>query len=158
MGPIRFGMKKKDVRTAMEALGLGPSSTSRTMDYFGDENAIQVEYEKGTASFIGIAGGRHFECSIYDVDPFDTPARELFRLLAKHDGAKGARFTKAGCLLRNSIVTLYEADTQYDRNSRSRRVIWGQVGLGDARYLAAIPMVLKPAPRVSSQMSQRRCT
>lgn len=139
VGPVRFGMRRRDVRRGMAELGLSLSSAEKTLDFFGDENAIQVEYDGGTASFIGVSNGQHFTCSIYDVDPFDMLARKLFTLLAKHDGTtKGARFDPSEYCFRNTIVTLYEADKQYDHKGRGRRVIWSQVGVGDERYLAAI--------------------
>jgi hypothetical protein len=143
VGPIRFGMKRKDVRAAMAKIKLKLNYSHKAMDYFGRENAVQVEFIRGTASFIGIAaGGLRFTSSIHDVEPFDTPARALFRLLAKHDGAKGAKYNAAEHLFRNTIVTLYDADEQYDHRGGGSRVVWAQVGVGDPRYLAAIDRIL----------------
>jgi hypothetical protein len=125
----------------MAELGLGLSSSTRSQDFFGAQSSIQVEYVKGTTSFVGISNGDDFACTLYEIDPFDTAAKDLFALLARKDGVKGARFTKDEHCFRNLIATLYEADPQYDRRRSSKRAIWGQVGVGDARYLAAIDAI-----------------
>jgi hypothetical protein len=36
---------------------------------------------------------------------------------------------------------LYEADEQYDHRGGQRRQVWSQIGVGDARYLAAIDAI-----------------
>ncbi|MNV81898.1 hypothetical protein D3C71_1755930 [compost metagenome] len=64
---------------------------------------------------------------------FDTPAKDLFALAADLDASGSHRFNRNEYMFPNQILTLWHADTQYD--PRERRVIWGQVGLGDARYL-----------------------
>lgn len=145
VGPIRFGMKRDEARAAMSDLGLALSSSNNDLDFFGEESAVQVEYQDGSVSFIGVSCGVRFDVSIDEVDPFDIPAPALFRLLAKCDGAEDARFDECQHCFRNSIVTLYEADDQYDRKGGRRRVIWGQIGVGDARYLAAIDTIASGA-------------
>ena len=135
-GPIRLGAKRDEVRAAMKAFGLALSDSRGALDWFGPENTVQVEYTDGTASFIGLSPGLEtFTCSICGVDPFDTAARELFSVLAKHDGGTH-RFNEDEYCFPNTGVTLYEADAQYDLKHGTRPV-WSQVGIGDARYLAA---------------------
>ena len=36
------------------------------------------------------------------------------------------------------IVTLWNADEQYDQRRGGERIVWGQVGLGNDAYLRAI--------------------
>ncbi|EPJ81519.1 hypothetical protein CFII68_18785 [Pseudomonas sp. CFII68] len=38
----------------------------------------------------------------------------------------------------NQILTLWDADEQYDRQGGERREVWGQVGIGTNAYMAAI--------------------
>jgi hypothetical protein len=133
VGPIRLGMKRADVRAAMKAVGL-PSFTERGSSDFFD--ALQVEYTDDTASFIGVSWSPTFTCSIYGVSPFDTSARELFSLLAKRNGGTH-HFNEDEYLFPNIIVALYEAAEQYN-HTHGTRPPWGQVGVGDARYLAAV--------------------
>ncbi|WP_139213161.1 hypothetical protein [Pseudomonas kilonensis] len=38
----------------------------------------------------------------------------------------------------NQILTLWDADEQYDRQGGERREVWGQVGIGTSAYMAAI--------------------
>lgn len=141
VGPIRFGMSRADVRDAMAAIGMTLALANDNVDFFGDENAIQVEFIDDTASFMGVSCGDRFSSSIYDVDPFDTLARDLFQLIAQHDGSAGTAFDATEHCFRNSIVTLYAADEQYDHRGGQRRQVWSQVGVGDARYLAAIDAI-----------------
>jgi hypothetical protein len=141
VGPIRFGMPRAAVQGAMAELGMELARAKPRTDFFGDENAIQVEYIDDTASFIGVFCGECFSCSIYDVDPFDALAQDLFQLLAKHDGSDGAAFNSTEHCFRNTIVTLYEADEQYDHKGGQSRQVWSQIGVGDARYLAAIDAI-----------------
>lgn len=138
-GPIRFGMPRPEVRTAMRAIGIPRShgDDDGTLDYFGDENAIQVEYIDGTASFIGVSNGGEFLCVIHGIDPFDMPAQDLFTVLAKR-AEHGEAYDANEVVFRSTIVTLYEADEQYDRKGGESRPVWSQIGVGDARYLAAV--------------------
>jgi hypothetical protein len=137
VGPVRFGMPRGAVHAALS--DTLPFQTDVGRDMFGQDNAFQVSYEDGTASFIGIAAGIPLPCSLYGVDPFDLPAHDLLSLLTERNGGPPADLDEP--LFRSIIVTLYEADEQYDwiarRAGRQPRFeVWGEVGVGDARYLA----------------------
>jgi hypothetical protein len=141
VGPIRFGMSREAARAAMAEIGMTLARARKRVDFFGDENSIQAEYIDDTASFIGVSCGEQFSCSIYDVDPFDTLAEDLFRLLAKRDGTDVVTYNTTEHCFRTTVVTLYEADEQYDHRGGQRRQVWSQIGVGDARYLAAIDAI-----------------
>ena len=67
---------------------------------------------------------------------FDTPAEALFSLFASYESGSHA-FDADDYLFPDLIVTLYEADEQYDYAGGHTRSVYGQVGLGDEAYLAA---------------------
>ena len=135
IGPVRLGAAREEVRGSMREHG-GLRSESGNLDYFLG-NALQVEYTAGRASFIGVSSfcpGYSF--SYCGVDPFDTPAEVLFALIAKHESASHA-FNADDYVFPDQIVTLYEADEQYDYAGDHMRAVYGQVGLGNEAYLAA---------------------
>ncbi|MEG2805902.1 hypothetical protein [Stenotrophomonas sp.] len=132
IGPIILGESRSTVRKAMEEAGLRFESERASLDYFCG-NSIQVEYHEGTASFIGVASHTRFTAIYQGRNVFDTPAKELFAIVADADASDTHKFNRNGHVFPNQILTLWEADTQYD--PLERRLIWGQVGLGDARYL-----------------------
>lgn len=53
VGPIHFGMRRARVRALLAEHGLPLSMSDGALDWF--EEGMQVEYERGTASFIGVA-------------------------------------------------------------------------------------------------------
>lgn len=116
----------------MEEVGLRFESDTASLDYFC-ENSIQVEYYEGTAGFIGVASHAMFTAIYQGRNVFDTPAKDLFALAADLDVSGSHRFNRNEYMFPKQILTLWDADTQYD--PLERRAIWGQVGLGDARYL-----------------------
>jgi hypothetical protein len=99
---------------------------------------VQVEYVDDTASFIGLSSSSQLSFDVFGVDPFRTEASELFALLAKHDGTHVA-YNPNGHIFRTILVTLYDADEQYD--PEEKQPTWAQVGIGDGRYLAAIDAI-----------------
>jgi hypothetical protein len=38
----------------------------------------------------------------------------------------------------NQILTLWDADEQYDRQGGEEREVWGQIGIGSKEYVAAV--------------------
>jgi hypothetical protein len=105
------------------------------MLYFAD-NALQVEFIGGLASFIGLANSELFEVCVYGINPFDTAARDVFQAIALRE-PQPHRYTPTEYLFPAAIITLYSADKQYDQ-TKQKRVIWGQIGLGNRHYLEAI--------------------
>jgi len=109
------------------------------MDFFCDAS-VQVEYEEDdTASFIGVSFHSSFICTYRGMNVFDTPADALFSLMASFegDGTEHA-YNYSEYVFPKQILTLYDADSQYDRLGGEVRPIWAQVGIGDARYLTAV--------------------
>jgi hypothetical protein len=137
IGPIRFGESREAVRATLAIAGLPFENSRRASDYFRDA-AIQVEFDPfGRVHFIGVACHPSFTLTYHGSDVFDTPAQELFQLIATQDDSGPHQFTKAEYLFPKQIITLWEADEQYDRRGAGRP-IWGQVGLGNQFYLEAI--------------------
>ncbi len=132
-GPVLFGMNPQAVISSLAATGLQPTGSRNAELIYFAENALQVEFIDGLASFIGLASTALFEVRLYGIDPFDTSAREVFQLIADHEPEPHG-YDRAGYVFPTTILTLYEADQQYDR-LKGKRAIWGQIGLGDKRYL-----------------------
>jgi hypothetical protein len=110
-------------------------------DFF--EAAIQVEYEEELASFIGISSHEQIALLYRGRDLFDMDAAESFRLIAACEASRAHDFNAAEYLFPDQIIALWEADTQYDRKRSEFRMVWGQIGIGDERYLAAIAKYAK---------------
>jgi len=108
------------------------------MDYFC-EHFIQVEYDDDElVHFIGIACHRAYLLTYEGINVFGVPAPQVFAEIAARDGSGVHEYDDAGLVFPNQIVTLWEADEQYDRLGGEQRVIWGQAGLGNRKYLDAI--------------------
>jgi hypothetical protein len=108
------------------------------MDYFCDAS-IQVEYEEdGTASFVGASSHEDLALSFAGVDLFDLEAKDAFTLFSSRDGSGDHRFTQFEYVFPSQIITLYDADPQYDHRRDESRSVWAQIGCGDQRYLSAI--------------------
>ena len=138
IGPIKFGASRAAVREALSAEEFVFEESRGSQDYFS-KATIQVEYEDdGTASFIGISNYDGLSLLFQGVDLFDVEASAVFDLLAQTDGSGEHAFSPFEYVFPNQILTLYEADTQYDRRRAESRAVWGQIGAGDARYLDAI--------------------
>jgi hypothetical protein len=140
VGPVLLGAPREDVRATLSEIGFPLGTTNGSIDYFA-ENSLQVDFVDNRASFIGVAAGAPFDCTIDGVDPFDMPAEELFALLAKKDDAAHV-YDEYEHFFPTRIVTLWDADPQYDRKRRAvegarLRAIWGQLGIGDDAYARA---------------------
>ena len=108
------------------------------MDFFADA-AIQVEYEEdGTASFIGVSSGTDVSLLYEGVDLFDTEAKDVFALCSRRDASGEHQYSEYEFIFPSQVITLYDADPQYDHRKNESRAVWGQIGLGDQRYLRAI--------------------
>lgn len=134
-GAVRLGTSRHEVRETLTHLGYPVSAIKGEIDFFCD-NALQVEHDDGTASFIGIASHRDILCTYCGVDVFDLPAERLFRLIAS-DERVPPEFDPQEFCFSDQIVTVWEADEQYDYKGGHARRVYGQVGIGDARYLRA---------------------
>lgn len=71
----------------MAVPGLPLDTSDKDTDNFGDDAAFMIKYaDDQTVNFIGLSSSETYDCSIYDIDPFDTLAVALFALLAECNG------------------------------------------------------------------------
>ena len=142
-GPIKLGMGRSVCRELLATVGYDLSHEDKQVDYFV-ESAISLEFDdENHLSFIGINANDSFTTQMYGVNAFDTPADELFTLLAgKEDPAVNPEDVELSAyLFRQQIVALWDADEQYDYLGNFKRKIWGQVAIGNSSYLAAIDAI-----------------
>jgi len=139
IGPIKLGTSRAEIRSVLEEFGFSLETIRGTLDYFA-EASIQVSYsEDQTVRFIGISFHPSYICTYKGTNVFDLPASELFSVVAASEGDTSIHsFNPDGYVFPVQILSLWDADSQYDRLGGEIRPIWAQVGIGDARYLAAI--------------------
>lgn len=136
VGPVTLGASRCEVRQALAQLGINIESSRKSLDCFC-EARIEVEYDDGTVSFIGVGADVRVACMYEGTNLFDTSAQRAFELIAGNES--GAHyFTRAEYVFPDQIITLYDADEQYDYWGDGLRKVFGQVGIGDSRYLRAI--------------------
>lgn len=131
VGVIKLGARREVVRADLGRLGFAHEATG-ALDYYCD-NALQVEFDERTVTFIGVSRHRGLRCTYGGADVFDLPARTLFREIAKKEMRVPRAFDGTEYCFTSQVITLYEADEQY--HARRAHAVYGQVGLGDARYL-----------------------
>ena len=143
-GPFCLDKPRAAVRVAAREAGLPLSAERNGLDYFAS-NAIQVEYgPDGNSEFIGVSLLRPgvFTLTFLGLDLFDAPAEEVFDMFARADGTLTSPYDAEGCTFPRLIVTLWEAEEQYDRIRRANglplRPVWAQIGLGTPGHLQAV--------------------
>jgi hypothetical protein len=144
-GPLKLGSAREDTRAAMAAIGfpleesqVDPLGLSQTeMDFFCD-GSIKIESAGGRINFIGVFYSDAYVAQYRGVDVFDVTARELFQIAAAADNSGHHEFDPLEYCFPNQILTLWNADPQYDYRRKGARQVWGQVGLGNEVYLSAI--------------------
>jgi hypothetical protein len=103
------------------------------------DSALQIEFgDSGRAHFIGVSNHPALLCLYEGRDVFNLAAPELFRLIASKEQAGAHTYSPLEYLFPQQIVTLYEADEQYDRKGNGSRPVFAEVGVGNAEYLAAV--------------------
>lgn len=138
VGPIALGAPREAARAAMAAIGFPLEHSRDAIDFFC-ESSIQFECDPdGRVMFIGLACSDAFIARYRGIDVFDVPARELFARAAEADDSGEHRFDPLEYCFPNQILTLWAADRQYDCRRKGTREMWGQVGLGNQVYAAAI--------------------
>jgi hypothetical protein len=133
-GPVKLGMSREDVKSA-----LGDefySGAHKNSDYYYS-NSLQVGFLEGKADFIGISYSDKYEVLYRGKNVFDMEAHELFELIAQNENEEH-NFNESEYLFPDQIVTLWDADEQYDRLGGEERLIWAQVGIGTTLYLEAV--------------------
>jgi hypothetical protein len=132
-GPILLGSLQNEVRASMEAAGFPPQATHGESDYFCG-SAVQVEYTDGRATFIGISSCGDFDAVYRGINVFDLPAKEVFDLMAACEPSGAHIFDEYEHYFPDQVMTLWNADTQYDQIRDESRLVWAQVGIGNAEY------------------------
>lgn len=140
IGPARLGASRTAARAAMSVSGFQLEWSNGRIDYFC-ESSIQLEYgPSDEVQFIGVSGNSQLNFTFKGVDVFATSAAELFSLMAGSDASGPHEFDRYEYCFPNQILTLWDADEQYDRQGGEEREVWGQVGIGNDAYAAAIAM------------------
>lgn len=145
IGPACLGATRLAAREAMAVSGFPLEKAHDRLDYFCDAS-VQLEY--GTdekVQFIGVSGNAKLRVIFRGVNVFNLPAAELFLLMASADDSGPHEFNSYEYCFPNQILTLWDADAQHDRNGGEARPIWGQVGIGNNAYLAAIEAIAAKA-------------
>ncbi|WP_369943115.1 hypothetical protein [Xanthomonas medicagonis] len=141
VGPLRLGSVRADARQALSALGFPLESSHGDSDYFCDAS-IQLECDPhGRVWFIGISDSERFVAQFQGADVFVLSAQDLFSLVAASDHSGPHRYVDTEYCFPNQIVTLWDADAQYDRRGNASRPVWAQVGVGNASYAAAVAAI-----------------
>ncbi len=149
--PLRLDMTSDKVREVMKSLGQEPSSVkdeagllrklgidppeglSHSHAYL--DNSLSVEFDQSDrASFIGIAPHGEIRVLLHGLDVFGVSAEDLFEQLKRRYGLEDLAYDADELLLPNQILTLWQADPQYDLKGE-RFPVWGQIGVGNTDYL-----------------------
>jgi hypothetical protein len=140
IGPVRLGMTRSQVRDALAHFpdsGLDQDSHP-TLDYaFG--NSLQIEYDDaGHAQFIGAGFYKGCGCDYMFRDRHvgEYGANELFRVLAEIDGGSHD-FNEYDYFFPNIMMTVWDADSQYDYLGGESRAVYGQIGVANQTYCDA---------------------
>jgi hypothetical protein len=117
------------------------SRSGGAMDHYFDD-AMQLEYgEDDRCDFIGASRHPALLVMFDAVDVFETEARALFALMAsrEHDPARHP-YNGDQYVFPTTGLTVWGADSQVDATG-ARRWIFGQVGVGSARYLEELERI-----------------
>ena len=141
VGPVLLGGSRTEAREALSALGFPLEHSRGALDYFC-ESSIQVEYGPDNhVWFIGISASRRFTAQFQGKDVFSLAALDLFALAAASDNSGSHTFTSSEYCFPNQLITLWDADEQYDRQGNESRPVWAQVGIGSSAYAAAVAAI-----------------
>ena len=141
VGPVPLGATRERVSETLSSLpgALIQRSSRGPLDYYFS-NALQVEYDSlGRACFMGVSWSPEIQVrfTLFGINPWSLPARELFDVLARADGGQHS-FNSSEYLFRGLIVSLWNADSQYDHLGGETVPVYAQVGIGNSDYLRAI--------------------
>ena len=134
IGNVELNMSRSDVKKAIGEEHF--SGSKEEMDYYYN-NSLQIEFENDKADFIGISLHPSYNVIYKNINVFDTEAKELFNLIASNE-EQTHEFSSSEYLFPNQVVTLWDADEQYDRIGSETRLIWAQIGIGSLNYLEAV--------------------
>jgi hypothetical protein len=121
----------------MSTLGFPLENELLILDQFC-ENAIRTEYKDDSLSFMECWCHQRTVPRYKSTDVFSLTAQELFTAIAAVEGGGPHTYDPNEYLFPEQIVCLWAADRQYDLRTDQTRIVWGTVGIGDARYLEAV--------------------
>jgi hypothetical protein len=143
IGPVRLGMSPTEVDSALARIaGAFPTfkKSEHVQCFF--EASLQIEYgDSGAVQFIGVSSHPDLLCRYDGRDVFDLAAPDLFALIASHERSRNHTYSPLEYLFPDQVVTLYDADEQYDRKGNYSRPVFAEVGVGNAEYRAAISAI-----------------
>lgn len=138
IGPVRLGASRAVAREAMAANGFPLENSYGGADYFC-ESCMRLSYgPDDEVCFIGVSYNPQINFTFNGFDVFALPATELFSLMAALDDSGPHVFNSYEYCFPNQVLTLWDADEQYDRHGGETREVWAQVGIGNAAYVVAI--------------------
>lgn len=135
LGPFLLGTPRTRLREVMAEVGLPLESEKPTMDYCC-ASALQFEYDDtGRVQFIGIAYDARLDVTWKGRNVFDMTARELFDLI-NADEPSPLEYNDYDPRFPAQMVTLWDAQEQYDHLGKESRPVWAQVGLASEVFAA----------------------
>ena len=141
--PIYLGSTRGEVRNVMFDLGFKEDLNERGRTLYCFENSIQVEFDDADrASFIGISSHSQTDLFFQGYKLFEMNAEQVFKIFQNAENGDHSVFTEYEHLFPQQIVTLYDADTQYDRRGE-RFSVWSEIGIGNKVYYEAVKGYLK---------------
>lgn len=145
VGPIKFGMKSNQVKEAIKELcGLNyDHSESNGLDYFF-KSALEVSYDKnGKVDFIGAQpyDGCGCEFTLFNINPYEFDSKTLFDLISKKDHSQIHEYAPYEYIFNELILTLWDADEQYDYKNNESQPVYGQIGIGNHKYQESIKSI-----------------
>ena len=128
IGPFLLGTPRARLREIMEEIGLPLESEKPKMDYCC-ASALQFEYDDtGCATFIGVAYDARLNVTWEGRNVFDMTARELFDLINEKEPSP-LPYNDYDPRFPSQMVTLWDAQEQYDHLGGESRPVWASVGL-----------------------------
>ena len=138
VGPVLLGSLRAQAREALSALGFPLEHSRGPLDFFC-ESSIQTECSpEGRIWFIGLSCHERYTVQYQGKNVFALAAPELFTLVAASEISDTHEYESYEYLFPDQIITLWDADEQYDRLGNESKPVWAQVGVGDQSYATAI--------------------
>ena len=140
-GPVLLGSSRGQAREALLALGFPLEWSRDSTDYFC-ESAIQTDCgPDDRVSFIGLSCHERFTVEYQGKNVFALSAPEVFALISASESSDSHTYEDYEYCFPDQIITLWDADEQYDRLGNESQPVWAQVGMGDQAYAAAIAAI-----------------
>jgi len=139
--PIQFGMKKEDVRSAMNEGGLKISDQSDESylirDYFYN-SSILVDYANGTVTQIVFAPVKNLILFYKGKDLLDMPSKNAYNHILKGEMEFTPQYSDMKVVFPEQRIILMDAARQYDAKRVLKRKVYAAVCIADERYLETL--------------------